>query len=173
TFTKNTKRKEFYLFSDPISTVKDVFYKIKHRNITWDTFDNLKNYSVGYSQGYNYDPVFLEAIKMKKFIAKAFVPLGTAELTHLKRLILGRTDLIICEVSLCQYLIKTNTPEFHNVDFINNPIGKVRTFHIGFSKKWKGVVPLVKQFNMELTKFVAEGKRKQIFKKYGIISDLE
>ena len=86
---------------------------------------------------------------------------------------MDRIDLFICEVSVCQYFVKTNSTEFFDIDFIDKPIGDVRTFHVGFPKVYPGAEQLANDFNKELTKFVKEGKRKPIFKKYNIVTDLK
>ncbi|MDM8556484.1 hypothetical protein QUF75_17300 [Desulfococcaceae bacterium HSG7] len=92
------------------------------------------------------------------------------EFQLLGMLVKKRVDVIICEISLCNYHIKMNPQKFGNLDYIDKTIGAGRTFHMGFSKKYPDSKVLTKKFNAELAKFVAEGKRKAILNKYGIIS---
>lgn len=167
-FTKNSDREKFYYFSDPLSVVKDVFFKRKNLEITWNSLDDLKDYRIGASNGYSYAPDFMKAIKDQKFKEVQILSGDNLELRQLHKLKNGRIDIFICEVSVCQYLIKTHGDEFEMINFIDKPIGEIRPFYIGFSKKWSGSKELVSQFNIELKKFSDEGKRNLIFEKYGV-----
>jgi polar amino acid transport system substrate-binding protein len=173
TFTKNPDREKIYHFSDPISTVRDVFYKKKSKKIAWSGLDDLKTMRVGASAGYSYHAVFKYAAEAKKFAAFEEVFQSPPELANLKKLMADRIDLFICEVSVCQYFVKNNAADLNDVDFIDKTIGDVRTFHVGFPKVYPGSEQLAKDFNTELAKFVKEGKRKPIFKKYSIVTDLK
>ncbi|MCP3892917.1 MAG: amino acid ABC transporter substrate-binding protein [Desulfobulbaceae bacterium] len=172
-FTKNPERLKTYYFSSPISTIKDVFFKQKKNDINWDKLDDLKEYRVDYTKNYNYAPVFLDAIKQNKFQPVYIIGSEEAEVKHLERISKGFVDLAICEISVCSFLIKQHKSKFVNVDFINKAIGPVRTFHVGFSRKWPGIKEFVEKFNADLAKFVTEGKRKAIFEKYGVITYLD
>jgi len=172
TLTINPEREKVLYFTDPISTWSDVFYKRKADKISWETMEDLSQYRVSASEGYNYPSLFKEAVKAKTFKVQ-FVVGKRPELQQLGKLVFGRVDLFICEVSVCQYYIRTNAPEFKTLDFIDRPIGVVRTSQLGISKKWPNAEQLKNQFNAELAKFVAEGRRKEIFKKYGILSKLK
>ncbi|MDZ4262486.1 MAG: transporter substrate-binding domain-containing protein [Pseudomonadota bacterium] len=170
---KNPEREQVYYFSDPISTVEDVFFKLKSKSISWQTLDDLKDYRVGYSNGYGYIAPFWAAVKNNKFKGASQLSGENLELRQLQELRLGRIDIAVCEVTVCNYLIQTNAPQFDMIVYIDQPLGGVRTYHIGFSKKWPGAEKLAKQFNVELAKFIAEGKRRAIFEKYGVVSPLE
>lgn len=168
TFTKNPEREKYFYFSNPISAIRDVFFKRKDRNIQWDTLEDLAPLIVSASDGYNYHESFNRAAKSQLFNMN-WVLGDHPELTHLKLLQAERVDLAICEVSVCQFLIRRN-PKFNQIDFINKSIGPVRTFHVGFSKAWPGAEQLAETFNRTLKAFVATGKRDEILKKYGIES---
>ena len=172
-FTKNPERERHFYFTDPLSTVKDVFYKLKTSPITWSSLDDLQHLTIGASDGYNYAPVFMDAIKQQRFHKVQLVTGEVPELQLLRMLLLKRIDLFICEVSVCQYLIQTHAPELDGVDFIDKAIGPVRTFHLGFSKNWPQAEQLVKEFNTALARFVTEGHRQRIFEKYRIMSNLD
>ncbi|WP_317930572.1 substrate-binding periplasmic protein [Halioxenophilus sp. WMMB6] len=165
---KNSEREQYYYFSDPLCTVTNYFFKLKKNEIQWQSMDDLKDYSVGISQGYQYAPEFMQAIKGNLFKRVDKIAGNNLELRHLRRLKYGLVDLSICSLSVCQYLIKTHAPEFDMIDYIDNPVGNTRLYYIGFSKQWPGAEELVAQFNAELEKFVAEGKRAAIFEKYGV-----
>ncbi|WP_147819161.1 substrate-binding periplasmic protein [Salidesulfovibrio onnuriiensis] len=170
--TKNPERERDYYFSAPLSTVRDVFFKRRDRDIAWRTMDDLKTYRIGVSHGYQYAPEFMKAVKQGKI--KVNVLSGDSlELRHLGMLKSGRVDLCICEVSACTHIIRTNRPEFDMLDFIDKNIGQERYYYLAFSRKWPGARALVKRFDAELARFAAEGGRKRIFEKYGVASSLE
>lgn len=171
-FTKTPEREQLYYFSDPINTVKDVFYKKKSTPLPWATFDDLGTMHLATSAGYNYAQIFKDAVAQKKFRSVHETFGAAPELVNLRNLLLGRVDITICEVSVCQHLIKTHEPEFNEVDFAPLAIGPVRNFYVGFSKKWPEAERLNREFNEELRKLVASGQRKKIFKKYSIVTDL-
>lgn len=170
---KNPEREQYYYFSDPLCTVTNFFFKLRENKISWTTMDDLKDYSIGISQDYHYAPVFMKALEANLFKRVDKIAGDNLELRHLLKLKAGRIDLCICSIYVCQYLIKTHTPELDMIDYIDKPVGDTRPYYIGFSKKWPGVEELVKQFNAELAKFVAEGKRKVIFEKYGVADPFE
>ena len=108
TFTKNDERLKDYYYSNPISAVQDFIFFKKSRNISWDKYEDLMNYRLGYSQKYNYDNKFIETIKKKYPILHE-----KNEKLLLTLLANDRVDMIICEVSVCSYLIKKNPEKFH------------------------------------------------------------
>jgi len=166
TFTKNTERQRDYYFSDPISSVQDFVFFKKSSNISWNTYSDLKDYSLGYSEEYNYDKEFLNVIKNKFPVLT-----NNNELHLLNLLVNNRFDMIICEVSVCSYLIQKNPIQFKDIVSFNKPIGTLepRAFYIGFSKKWPKSEQLRDRFNTALKDFVAKPNkpRKEIFEKYG------
>ncbi len=166
TFTKNVDREKYYHFSDPISSVQDLLFFKKSTNISWSRYSDLSQYKLGYSEKYNYDKKFLDAIKNK------FPVLRENNEKHLLNLLVNnRVDMIICEASVCSYLIKKNPIKFKNVVSFKKPIGvpEPRAFYIGFSKKWSESKKLRDDFNVALKKYVSKSSkpRKTIFEKYG------
>ena len=166
TFTKNLDREKDYYFSDPISSVQDLIFFKKSTKISWSTYGDLSQYSLGYSEKYNYDQKFLDAIKNK------FPVLRENNEEHLLTLLVNdRFDMIICEASVCSYLIKKNPQQFKNVISFKNPIGipEPRAFYLGFSKKWPESEKLRDEFNIALKDFVSRPTkpRKILFEKYG------
>jgi len=166
TFTKNADREKYYYFSDPISAVQDFIFFKKSKKISWDKYEDLINYSLGYSSKYNYDKKFLSTVKEKYPILHE-----NNEKHLLSLLVNNRFDMIICEVSVCSYLIKENPVEFGNIDYFKKPVGipEPRAFYIGFSKKWVDAEKIRDEFNIALKKFVSKPNkpRKKIFDKYG------
>lgn len=170
--TKSAEREQFYYFTEPLSTVEDVFFKRKEDQISWTTLNDLTAYRIGISGGYAYAPVLMNAITAGSLTTEV-VTGDAADYRQLVKLRTKRIDLCVCEVSVGQHLIQTNAPEFAGIDFIDKSIGDIRPYYLGISKKWPGAKELVEKFNAELATFIAEGRRKAIFTKYGVVSPLE
>ncbi len=166
TFTKNADREKDYYFSEPISSVQDFIFFNKSLNISWEKYEDLKDYRLGYSLKYNYDDKFLNAINKKMSVVYE-----KNEEYLLKLLKHDRFDMIICEASVCSYLIKKHPKQYADIVSFQKPIGtpEPRPFYIGFSKKWPGAIKLRDDFNIALKKFASDPAkpRKVIFEKYG------
>ncbi|GAK58126.1 putative amino acid ABC transporter [Candidatus Vecturithrix granuli] len=169
TFSKNPEREKELFFSDGIIYIEVVFFKRKSDNITWNMLEDVKDYRIGYVDGYYYGSTFMEALQQKKFNKTDAIPASeTVDYQQLTKLTNNRIDLAVCPKTQCTRIIKMYSPELDGVDYIDKSIGPVREFYAGFSKKWPNAEALRDQFNEELKKLIAEGTRDNIFKKYDI-----
>ncbi|GBC60240.1 hypothetical protein DENIS_1191 [Desulfonema ishimotonii] len=169
TFTKNPEREKDFFFTDALAEIEVIFFKRKADKITWETFDELKNYRIGYVDGYNYGSSFMEAIREKKFSRPDM--LGASEMADYQQFLKlsgKRIDLAVCVKSEGLHLIRNNAPAFDDLDYIDKPVGPARGFFCGFSRKWPDAKSLRDRFDKEYGKFKAEGKKAAIFDKYGI-----
>jgi polar amino acid transport system substrate-binding protein len=168
---KTAEREKSFYYTDAINRSKHAFFKRKDDRIDWKEFSDLKAKRMALSAGYAYPKIFEEAVKQKVFRTVVETFGDNPELTNLRQLQQGGADLFVCEISVCQHLIKTHADELKNVDYISRTIDSGVPVHAGFSKKWPGSEQLVKRFNAELKRFIAEGERNRIFKKYGIAAE--
>ena len=97
----------------------------------------------------------MTAAEQNKFASVDESSGSTPDLTNLKNLRIGRVDLVICEVSVCQHLVKTHSPDLDGLDYSSTVIGSVQTMRLAFSEKWPGAEQLTKEFNATLAKFSA------------------
>jgi len=166
--TKNKERAANFYFSDPISSVRDVFFKRKDRPIQWNTLEDVSHLIVSASAGYNYASAFMTASESQ--ISRMSWVLGDRpEMEHLKRLQSGQVDIAICEVHVCLHLIRSNSGDFDQLDYIDKNIGPKRNFHAGIPKTWPNSKKLLEAFNQSLRKLIKSGKRDEILRKYGVI----
>jgi len=168
---KTPEREKLFIYSDPISSSKTVFFKRKSDAINWQSYDQLKTRRLAVGGGYAYPPDFVAAMKNGMFASIKETFDNQAELANLRQLKNGLVDLVICEVNVCNYLIKTYPDELGTLDHSPTVIGKTELMYLAFSRQWPNVEPLVKAFNAELAKFIADGSRAKIFKTYGIPVD--
>jgi polar amino acid transport system substrate-binding protein len=167
TMTRNPERDTLFFFSDPISKVMDVFFIHKDTKLDWSSFHDLKGLTVGMSLGYSYPEPFLNALDANIFTPDR-VASAEPEIIHLRKIQQKRIDLAICEVSVCSWIISRDKAALGSVTYMKKPIADARTFHMGFSKKWPEAEKVTKAFNKELAKYIAEGKRRAVFKKYNM-----
>ncbi len=170
TYTQTPQRLATAYYSHPVSFTRDVLFKRKHDTITWKTFADLMSYRVGASDEYNYPEKFLAAAQRGTF-SLSYVYGVQANFLNLKRLQLQRIDLFICNPDVCGFIIKTHLPEFDNLDYIDVPVAPVRSFHVGFSKKWPGSRQIRDEFNLLFDVMLANGELKKIYDRYGMKPD--
>ena len=106
-FTINKERRKNFIFSDPINSVTDVFFKRKDNNIKWETYKDLSKYKIGFSSGYQYAADFMHGVQNKLFEVDP-IHGDAPEFRNLEKLVKKRIDLFICEVSVCSDIIKKN-----------------------------------------------------------------
>lgn len=166
--TKNPDRERYFIFSEPISYVKDVFFKMKYSNIKWETFEDLAKYRVGVGQGYMYAQEFMLALDQNAFKSVNALSGENLEYRQLKQLKSEHIDLMICEISVCGYLLSKHQKELRGVDYIDKPIGKIRPYFIGFSRAWPQAKAIADKFNETLEKLKKNGKHEEILKRYQV-----
>jgi polar amino acid transport system substrate-binding protein len=165
-------REEYILFSEPVASIYSVLWKKKSDDFTWHTYDDLKGRIIGASY-YHYGAGFFEAAEAAKFTLDK-VASKTPELIHFRKLLQGKTDMFICELSVGLYLRHQYAPEFDPVDYCPTGIGPTRPLCFAVSRKYFEGRPEQMQafmgaFNVELAAFAGEGQRKKIFDKYHML----
>lgn len=170
TITKNSYRESVYHFPDnPLLQVRDVFFKRKRDNISWQVLSDLKAYRVSYTNGYNYQNEFKTAIENHVFREQTPLMGGSPELRHFGFLAKSRTDIFICEVNVGQYLIKSYAPRFDSIDYIPKVIGKETGHYLAFSKKWPDSKKLMREFDKKFVELKLSGELKKIYERWGVI----
>ncbi len=173
TYTRSHKRQKVAYYSNPISTIRAIFVKNRNSPVpsSWKKLSDLKNYEIGINEGYNYPPVFMEALKNQLF--SKLQPLSTEDPTqlNLQKLLKNRIDYFICSVD-CIYAIN-QLPEKDKkmIERIDHIIGSERTLHVGFAKNnpnWKSAEKVRQKFNDLFDQYLKAGKVKSIYQRYNI-----
>jgi polar amino acid transport system substrate-binding protein len=150
--TFSEARDRHYYFSAPINAAQDVFFKHENREIEWQTLDDLTGLNFGLSAAYSYSPEFMDWL----FNGNARITRIThekPELTGLRMVALRRVDLFICELSVCDYLLEQNKPQFPelvNVERLPGHVGPERSFRAAFSRELPNGRELRDEFNKAL-----------------------
>lgn len=170
TFARNPEREKDLFFTDSLASIEVVFFKRKADHIAWNVLSDVKDFRVGYVQGYDYGSTMMGAIEQNTFNRlDAIAASETADYQQLLKLLHDRIDLAVCPKTQCTRIIRINSPKLDDLDYIDKLIGPAREFYAGFSKQWPNAEALRDRFNENLKHLRAEGTIDSIFKKYGIL----
>ncbi|MCX4026633.1 transporter substrate-binding domain-containing protein [Endozoicomonas sp. SM1973] len=168
TLVNKPERAKHLLYSRIIAKFRSVFFKRRADKIQWQQLDALKHYIIGYTDGYGYPKVFLQALANKLIQGRSIQANDTPEFQHLKNLINNRVNLITCNQDTCNYLKQRYSPLFNNIGYIDKTIGTVGYFYVAVSKKWPQAQSLLKKLNKTITDLHQSGKMEAIYTKYGV-----
>lgn len=152
--TYSEQRAGHYYFTDPINTARDVLFKRKESEISWNTLDDLDGLEIGLSAAYSYAPEFMDWLASSN-AEKIVITQEKPELTGLRMLAFSRIDLFICEESVCHFLLERyrhQYPELDRVEPAGGMVGKERAFRAAFSREHPKGEQLRDQFNQALRK---------------------
>lgn len=124
------------------------------------TLQGMKQYTYGVVRDYINTKEFDNASFLKKDVADN-------DEQNIRKLQAKRTDLIVVDKFVAQYLIKAKFPQASSeLEFLEPPL-EVKPLYVLFSKKTPGAEQKVKDFNEGLAKLQKAGTIKAILKKYG------
>ncbi len=169
-FTRNKQRSEYCHFTEPLFQIADVFFKRKAQDISWTNIQDVSQKIIGATDGYNYAPVFLEPAKSGE-LKIDWITADSPELKHLNKLRMKRIDLVICERSVCSYIMSTHRDTFSQLDFIDKAIGPVRDFHACVPKSWTDAENLLNEFNKAYLELKQKGAFQDIHTRWGIVTN--
>jgi len=169
-YSETQERMKIAYFSNPISFTSDVFFKKRDKTVRWEKLSDLRPYRIGASGGYNYPEEFLAAVHRGELTVE-YVTSENSNLLNLRKLLLGRIDLLICNPDVCGFLSLTHRPEFDLIDYTDKTIAPPRTFHVGFSKRLPDGEKIRDEFNRWFDEFLADGRLKKIYDRYGMKPD--
>ncbi len=169
-------REEYIFFSEPVASIYSVLWKKKSDDFSWQTYDDLAGRVIGASY-YHYGAGFLEAGEAGKFQLD-MVAAKAPEVIHFRKLLQGKSDMFICELSVCSYLRYQHAPEFDQVDYAPTGVGPTRPFCFAVSRKYfegrEGQMhAFMDLFNQELAALAKEGERQKIFNKYHMLVQVD
>jgi polar amino acid transport system substrate-binding protein len=154
------EREEWFAYSDPVSPASEIgFYKRKDKGISFETFEDLKPYTIGVGRGYERPPGFDEA-SLKISLAKD-------DEENLRKLHKGRVDLALTDKIVAKHVIDTRIPNANpDLEWLP-PTLYVETNHFAFSRKTEDFVTKLADFDRGLSEIEADGTLKMIIAKHG------
>ena len=156
------EREPWFVFSKPIGETRTGFFKLKGRNISYKTLQDLIAYKIGVTRGAAVSPEFDNA----DYLAKVFI---TSDEQILKMMLKGRLDLFAGSEQVGKYLILTKfPPEDHSkFEFIEPPL-TVQRLHMAISKKAPDYKRKLEDFNRGLDRIMADGTYDKILESHGL-----
>jgi len=155
--SKTAEREKFILFTPPIRHSNWIFYHLKEKPFSWETWQDLQKYRIGYVTGNNIGTDFPAAAEKYNY----YIEEVKADIFNAKKLLLGRIDIIITDKEVMQHIIRQN-PEFHGkFESYDKPIFQ-SFYHFGISKK-SFLVPMFYKINEVLQEMKEDGTFQQVF----------
>ncbi len=152
-------REEWVAYSQPLLSVQVVLYKRIDRDISFEQLSDLNQYTIGVGRGYANPAAFDKAgLKTEE---------GSSDSENLKKLYLGRMDLILISQDVAEFLISQSTTDYRGeFEVIGDPLS-VELFHFGISKNRADHNEIIAQFNQSLDEMKRDGSVLKILKQHG------
>ncbi|AQS39938.1 amino acid ABC transporter substrate-binding protein, PAAT family [Shewanella psychrophila] len=146
-------------YSAPLLSVNVVLYKRIQNDISYTQLSDLSDFTIGVGRGYANPPAFMKAgLKTEE---------GSSDTENLKKLLLGRTDLVLISQDVAEYLMTEGPEEYdHAFEMIGKPLS-VELFHFGISKSRSDHKALIARFNQGLNEMKLDGTVLRILKQHG------
>lgn len=101
-WTKTPEReKDFYFSEEPIFKGKVVFFTLKSDYFSWNSFDDLKNYKIGITNGYSYGNIFNFYLDNKTLN----IEVANEDILNFKKLFSKRIDLFPIDLEVGLYIL--------------------------------------------------------------------
>ncbi|WP_394203100.1 substrate-binding periplasmic protein [Shewanella waksmanii] len=153
------EREQWASYSEPLLSVNIVLLKRKDSDIHFKSLAELAPYRIGIGRGYA-NP---EAFKQASLKTEA----GSSDAENLKKLFLGRVDLVLISEDVAQHLIALGPTEYrHAFTVVGQPLS-VELFHFGVSKQRQDHLKIVEQFNLALNEMKHSGRVNDILRLHG------
>jgi len=149
---KTPEREAYMLFSDVAATDPQLIYYAPDRmkDFSWNDWVDLKPYTVGGVQGFNYGD-FEGAAKEHRIKTE----LTASDAQNIKKLLNGRVDLIILNRATALFYMAENPEKKGKLKAATKVISNAQ-FHFGVSKKG-GATALLPKMNAALRDMKADG----------------
>lgn len=146
-------------YSEPLLSVSVVLYKRVQHHMSYTQLSDLSDFTVGVGRGYANPPAFMEAgLKTEE---------GSSDRENLKKLLLGRTDLVLISREVAEYQMTEGPKEYeHAFEMIGKPLS-IELFHFGISKSRTDHKALIARFNQGLNEMKLDGSVQRILKQHG------
>jgi len=151
-------REEWFAFSDPLTPTEIGFMKLVGKDITFNSYADLKSYKIGVVRGYSNPAGFAEAGLTTEEVSE--------DKLNIAKLLRGRVDLVLIDKITGQHILNTEQADRkHEVEWLTSV--EVDPQHVAFSKKVPGHEKLLSDFNRGLKAITDDGKIQEIMAAHG------
>ncbi|MCX4027166.1 transporter substrate-binding domain-containing protein [Endozoicomonas sp. SM1973] len=153
-WSKNKDRAKYFLFSDPVLTLRHVFFHRKDLKFNWETIEDLKQYKIGVTRGYFYGEQIQEAADSSLID----VEIGNTDIINFKKLISNRIQLFIIEPEVGYELLAKNFSRSDQKILTNHHRAiQERQWYLLISNKVPRAKEWLERFNKGLAKLKSQG----------------
>jgi polar amino acid transport system substrate-binding protein len=153
------EREEWFVYSAPLPANEWGFFKHKDADISFETFEDLKPYTIGVVRGYVVPPGFDEA-ELKTALAND-------DEQNLRKLHKRRLDLVLTDKIVAKYIMKTKIPDaISDLEWLDPPVS-TEIQYLVFSKQSPDYETNLSAFNKGLAEIEADGTLRAIMAKHG------
>ncbi len=132
-----------------------VFFQRDGLDLTYESFEDLKQYKIGVVRGYINTRVFDEATYLNKKVSNS-------DLQNMLKLAKGRVDLVVIDQFLGLHLInESDDPAMKQLTFIKKPLEN-KTLHLLVSKNIQNSEKLLDAFHKGLDELERKGEVEKI-----------
>ncbi|MGE6649625.1 substrate-binding periplasmic protein [Shewanella colwelliana] len=157
------EREQWIAFSKPLLSVNIVLYKRSNSRIKFEQMSDLKGYRIGIGRGYANPQRFSQA--------QLTTEEASSDKENLKKLLLGRVDLVLISDDVAKYLINLPGSEFEGqFEVLGGPLS-VERFHIGIAKTYGKHQQVITAFNQGLDTMVNNGELAVLLQTHGFESN--
>ena len=153
-------RTQWFDFSDPLPISNQIgFFKRIDRAISYRSIEDLRPYTIGIVRGYS-NPVEFDQAGLNTEAV-------TDDRLNMKKLAIGRIDLVLIDRVIGQYIIDTELPESANLlEWLDPPL-KTDDQYLIFSKNVSDFAVKRAAFNRGLRHIIETGKAGKIIARHG------
>jgi len=159
------ERMQFFDFSEPIITGRDVFFYLKSEPFHWDTYQDLKGVLIGGVIGYDYGPDFQHAEKTGIIV----VDRTKNDEINVRKLLAGRIQVFVCNVHVGSVFLNKlfDKKTVRQFTFHPKPVRR-KPYYLLFSKAIPDNKKKMKFFNSGLKIMKNNGRYDQIILESGV-----
>jgi polar amino acid transport system substrate-binding protein len=148
------REQEFYI-SDPVVQSTYVFFHLKKRNFSWKTLEDLKDYRIGGTFGYDYGEAFQKAEKEKRIRVER----ASRDELNLAKLLHERIDIFPLDINVgYTLLVNEYPPEVVSTVTVHPLALRDDPLHLLLSRKVPENKTRMEKFNSGLKKLYESGK---------------
>ncbi|MEH6347672.1 MAG: transporter substrate-binding domain-containing protein [Bermanella sp.] len=159
-WVKDSKRLKNWYFSKTISTGTAGFLSKKSSDISWLTYEDLRQYKIGKTIGYSFGDEF------KKWEPMLNIQRVPEDRQNIQKVLIGRIDLFVTEIASAAMLIREHLTEAekNSLGFITSPALPAWTAHLVCSKEYEKCPYYINKFNQGLKVLTQQGIKQKIIK---------
>ncbi|MDE1464957.1 substrate-binding periplasmic protein [Spartinivicinus poritis] len=158
-WTWNEEREKLFLYSNPVITLRTVFFHRVDTVFDWKDWNDLQGKTVGATKGYYYGEDFKKA-EEAGIISVIRQP---TDIANFKKLLLRKIDLFVIDTEIGYEILNVRFPVGIKNLITNHPLpARETSFHLLISRKINRGTDLISAFNTGLKELKKNGMYEQI-----------